>query len=208
MKMKSMEEKLKHNNMSENENEFRKIIGSKKAEALIRLKEIISDIGKVMSVRGEDGDSNVYISILTDRNRIREYMGRLGRYRTEDVMYLDHEAAAMVSYLHDYLCDLGTFIESHPDIPPLVTGIIAGRDIRMWSDKAESIIIRDMNAANTEIEEHSGDDWEAVKRRICDDLCENTALYHLPELPEETAGGTAAETDAAWMEWIEDFLKE
>lgn len=199
-------------NKHENENGFRESIGERKAEALIRLKAIISDIGEVMVLKEENGDPDIYISVLANRNRLRGFMEQLRYYRTEDEMYLDREAAAMVSYLDDYLHDLRDFIEKHPNVPSFVTGVFADRDIQMWSDEAERIVAGDMNAANTKIEEHAGDEWEAVKRRIHDDLNERTALYDLPELPKETAGDkdgdTAGGIDAVWLEWIENFLKQ
>ena len=199
-------------NKQENENGFRESIGERKAEALIRLKEIISDIGEAMILKGENGVPAVYISVLSDRNRLPEFVEQVRRYRTEDEMYLDREAAAMVAYLDDYLHDLRDFIVRHPNVPSFVTGVFVDRDIQMWSDEAERIVAGDMNAANTKIEEHAGDEWEAVKRRIHDDLHERTALYDLPELPKETAGDkdgdTAGGTDAVWLEWIENFLKQ
>lgn len=192
------------------ENQFRDSIGDRKAEALIRLNEIISDIGEVITIKGKDGEPDVYIPVLTDPEKLREFLNRVERYRTEEEMYLDNEAAVMVSYLHDYLCGLREFIVSHPDVPAFFTGVLADRDIQMWSDEAGRIVIRDMNAANTEIEEHAGEAWNEVKSRIYDELHEKTSLYRLQdlmELSEESIVDTGDETDAALLKLIEIFMK-
>lgn len=197
-------ESIVDEHQNEGESQFPENTGERKTEALVRLKEIISDIGEVMVLKEENGDTDIYISVLANRNRLRGFMEQLRYYRTEDEMYLDREAAAMVSYLDDYLHDLRDFIEKHPNIPAFATGIFVDRDIQMWSDEAEKIVAGDMDAANTEIEEHSGGEWEELKSRIYDELRGKATLYHLPELPEDTAG----ETDAAWLEWIDDFRKQ
>lgn len=186
------------------ENEFRNSIGMKKAEALIGLKELVSKIGEVRILKEKDDGPDIYISTLADLNRLRKALDQVDTYRSEDEMYLDREAAAMVSYLQDYLRELRTFMTKYPDVPVFVTGIFVDQDIQMWSDEEEKIIIRDMNAANTEIETHSGDEWEAVKRRIYDDMKEKSALHQLQELAEEAE----YEADAEWLEWIEDFKRD
>lgn len=181
----------------EQKTEFQKRIGEKKAEALLKLKEIINDCEQYdLFAEEEEFSRNMligiyknaprYSSIMSDHESFNTFLDKLTAFRKNEEQYLDREAAAIVLYLYKYLFELLNFMNVYyPHVPIAVLGTFVCLDLGTWAKEADEIVIRDINAAKTDMESHKGDKWEETKDSIYKRLYDNCLLKRLQNPPKE-----------------------
>lgn len=175
----------------EQKSDFQKDIGKKKADALIQFKELIhicdtidiydveNETSDSVAIKITEIDSAIYPGFMEDEKTLNDFMEKVSSLRSVE-MYLDNEAAAYLLYLYKYMFELVNFISVYaPNVRLDTLGTLFIFDFQNWSKHADQIVIRDINAANVEIQSHKDQKWEAVKNSVYNLLYEDSVLHIL-----------------------------